>query len=75
MLPSVVLGKRDREENTTNLETTNEPSVSKRKKVHSYGQFSKEQKEKKDVDEMLAKFLVTPKVTFAEMGGLGDVIQ
>ena len=42
MLPSVVLGKREREENATNMETTNEATVSKRKKFGSYSQFSKD---------------------------------
>jgi SpoVK/Ycf46/Vps4 family AAA+-type ATPase len=37
--------------------------------------FSKEQKAKKEADEMLSKFLVTPKITFSDLGGLTSEIK
>jgi hypothetical protein len=74
MLPSQVsvLGKRDKpEEETTNSSALEPP----KKKVQSYAKFNKEQKEQAESEELLAKFLVVPKLKFSDLGGLEPVIK
>ena len=82
MLPSqvTVLGKRDRDESEPQQQPdTAEDSQLKRQKKEksgkSYTTFTKEQKAAKEADEMLQKFLVQPKITFADLGGLDPVIK
>lgn len=82
MLPSQAnLGKRERHESSephlasAETEQTKDQPLKRRKVEKSYTKFSKDEKEKAEVDEMLAKYLVTPKITFADLGGLDHVIK
>jgi SpoVK/Ycf46/Vps4 family AAA+-type ATPase len=71
-----VLGKRDRPENSEIDALTAESKQKKRKKVSpSITKFTKEQKEDAAADEMLQKYLVTPKVKFDNLGGLSSEIK
>ena len=44
------------------------------KRVKSFSKLNKEEKEKAEMDELLSKFLFTPKYKFSDLGGLDHVI-
>jgi hypothetical protein len=76
LLPSQVhiLGKREKNEQSENTTKDEEKPQKRQKTEKSYKQFSKDAKEKLEAEEMLNKYLVTPKITFADLGGLEKVV-